>query len=324
MFSPHIYYNIPLIQLEANQEINQNGEYQIYDYEKDNDLDIKSHVAPAANVRNLVMSRDVVVDDPTYKNIGTFTVNVQPNLYTGYNSNNKLKLYTNINGTINIPTGYDGLGSIEYEIIQSNIWKITGDSGNGNNCTFVSGNSSDVDNIIIDFNNRSLCSSGLYKVNGSNTIFKSIIQVINNSLTTKISYLFYYCSELVSIILFDTSSVTDMEGVFEGCSALTSIPLYDTSSITSTYRMFRYCSSLISVPLFDTSKVSNMLRMFEGCTALVSVPLFDTSKVSNMGLMFDGCSSLSNESLNNILKMCTNSIVVSSTKKLNTHIDVYY
>ena len=45
------------------------------------------------------------------------------------------------------------------------------------------------------------------------------------------------------------------------------------------------------------------------------VPIYDTSKCSNLGNMFRDCNYLSETSLDNILQMCVNSKVTSSTKK---------
>ena len=84
-------------------------------------------------------------------------------------------------------------------------------------------------------------------------------------------------------------------------------PLWDTSSVTDMSNMFSYCKNLETIPLLDTSSVTNMKNMFDGCDNLQTIPLLDTSSVSNMTNMFGGCKNLSNDSLNNILKMCINS-----------------
>lgn len=105
-------------------------------------------------------------------------------------------------------------------------------------------------------------------------------------------WMFYGCSRLASVSLFDTSSVTIMRYMFYGCSSLTSVPLFNTSSATDMSFMFCSCSNLTSVPLLDTSKCSNMQQMFDGCSSLTSVPLFDTSSATTMISMFQNCSSL--------------------------------
>ena len=90
----------------------------------------------------------------------------------------------------------------------------------------------------------------------------------------------------------DTSNVTSMSYMFWYCSSLVSVPQMDTSNVTDMLYMFNSCSSLISVPQMDTSKVTNMSSMFESCYSLVSVPQMDTSKVTNMSYMFSDCSRL--------------------------------
>lgn len=66
----------------------------------------------------------------------------------------------------------------------------------------------------------------------------------------------------------------------------------------------------------DTSKVTDMGDMFRDCRNLQTIPLLDTSNVTIMGSMFDGCRNLSDESLNNILAMCTNAAKITSNKTL--------
>ncbi len=141
------------------------------------------------------------------------------------------------------------------------------------------------------------------------------IPLLDTSSVTSMYNMFVYCSSLTSIPLLDTSSVTNMSNMFNSCSSLTSIPLLDTSSVTNMSNMFNRCTHLTSIPLLDTSNVTNMSSMFKDCASLTTIPLLNTSNVTNINNMFRNCSSLTNESLNNILAMCTNS-AVSSNKTL--------
>ena len=118
------------------------------------------------------------------------------------------------------------------------------------------------------------------------------VPLFDTSSVTNMSAMFYDCNSLQSVPLLDTSSVTNMSYMFLFCYSLQSVPLFDTSSVTNMQEMFRDCTSLQSVPLFDTSLVTNMYQMFLGCTSLQSVPLFDTSSVTNMKDMFRDCTSL--------------------------------
>ena len=139
---------------------------------------------------------------------------------------------------------------------------------------------------------------------------------LNTSDVTNISHMFSNCSLLTSIPLLNTSNVTNMSSMFYYCSSLTTIPLLNTSNVTSMASMFYNCTSLISIPLLSTSKVTNMNNLFNGCSSLTSIPLLNTSKVTSMSSVFSNCTSLSNESLNNILAMCTNATSYVGTKTL--------
>ena len=166
------------------------------------------------------------------------------------------------------------------------------------------------------------------------------IPQLDTSSVTDMSYMFLSCSNLVSIPQLDTSSVTTTQGMFGGCSSLTTIPLLDTSKVTNMENMFGSCSNLTTIPLLDTSKVTNMSHMFHSCSSLTTMPQLDTSSVTTTQRMFEycpnlttipqlntssvtdmynmfyECPNLSDESLNNILFMCTNAVNATYRKTL--------
>ena len=131
-----------------------------------------------------------------------------------------------------------------------------------------------------------------------------------------VSAMFKDCTNLQTIPLLDTSSVTSMFNMFHGCTNLTTIPQLDTSSVKSMLHMFNGCTNLTTIPQLDTSSVTKMQFMFSGCTNLTTIPLLNTSSVKSMQSMFYNCTSLSDESLNNILAMCANATSYTSTKTL--------
>ena len=297
-----------LIELEPGQviPITQNRKrlkYTIYDkdYDSDQDIEFIGEEQPQLLLKRGIVSREVKtrdVNDTSYRNIGNFIIYADIPIYDGYNNNNKLVLYENTSGVINIPPGYAGLGEIYYEIKTYNKWKVVGKSGTGNNLTFISGDSSAIEDILIDCNNRTTCFNALYRVNGSTTPFKTISQIIN------------------------FQNVTNTNGMFKECTSLTTVPLFDTQNVTDISYMFQDCSSLTTIPLFNTQNVTKMSACFYQCTSLTTVPLFNTQNVTDMLDIFYLCNSLSNESLNNILEMCINSNVISYNKRLNTYIRV--
>lgn len=155
---------------------------------------------------------------------------------------------------------------------------------------------------------------GSSSTSGVNVIIKSI----NDKLTLKgdnASYLFYMCTNLERVKEIDISKATNTTYMFGYCEKLATIPQIDTSKVNQTNSMFCGCKSLKEVPLLDTTNVTNMNLMFDSCSLLETIPVFNTSKVTKMSTMFRYCSKLSNESLNNILLMCSNATGVSSSNK---------
>ena len=145
------------------------------------------------------------------------------------------------------------------------------------------------------------------------------VPLLDTSNVTNMQNMFYDCRALTTVPLFDTSKVTNMCYMFFQCYALTTVPQFNTSNVTNIEQIFYKCTSLTTVPLFVTSSVTNMRYMFGSCTSLTTVPQFNTSSVTNIQQMFNGCTALSNESLNNILAMCTNAVKITNTsqKKLS-------
>lgn len=121
----------------------------------------------------------------------------------------------------------------------------------------------------------------------------------NGNKVLLMNYMFYGCTSLKKVALFDTSDVTYMNYMFDRCYSLTDVPLFDTSKVTHMTSMFYDCTSLVSVPLFDTSKVTTMASMFGFCSKLVSVPLFDTSSVETLSDFCYQCTSLTSVPLLN-------------------------
>lgn len=122
----------------------------------------------------------------------------------------------------------------------------------------------------------------------------NLLEVLGANATgiTNMHAMFYDCTSLRSVALFDTSAVTSAYAMFCRCTSLLNMPLYDLSSLTSMVEMFEACHSLAALPLFDTSSVTNMTDAFSNCRTITEIPLFDTSSVTNFSSAFDGCESL--------------------------------
>ena len=147
---------------------------------------------------------------------------------------------------------------------------------------------------------------------------KKLIEVssLNTSNAISMHSMFFGCASLMAIPQLNTSNVTNMTQMFYECTSLKSIPLLDTSNVTTMHYMFSGCTSLTTISQLDTSSVTDMFGMFSSCSSLTTIPLLDTSNATNMNYMFSNCTSLSNESLNNVLAMCTNATSYTGTKTL--------
>lgn len=115
--------------------------------------------------------------------------------------------------------------------------------------------------------------------------------------------------------LYDTydTSWTSLQNKYRNDKSLYIFPFVDTKNITSMSGAFYGCSNLIEIPLLNTSKCEGLATTFYGCTNLKNVPIFDVSKNNNWTNTFNNCSNLTDDSLNNILKMCINTPITYST-----------
>lgn len=106
-------------------------------------------------------------------------------------------------------------------------------------------------------------------------------------------------------------------GTFMEC--LTEITNINIGNKTVLGGFFQNAINLKVVEVFDTTNVTQMNNMFYNCGELENVPIFNTTNVTIMSSMFTNCAKLTDEALNNILYMCTNSnIKASNQKKLST------
>ena len=73
---------------------------------------------------------------------------------------------------------------------------------------------------------------------------------------TDMSYMFYYCSDLQTIPLIDTSNVIDMSQMFFSCINLRTIPPIDTSNVRNMSQMFYNCQNLASLTALDARSLN--------------------------------------------------------------------
>lgn len=123
-------------------------------------------------------------------------------------------------------------------------------------------------------------------------------------------------NNLIYFPLVDTSHVETFYQCFMSCFSLSYVPVLNTSSAQNVQQMFDNCHALHTIPLIDTSNVTNFQQFCNNCYTLKNVPILDTSKATNMTNMFNNCSKFTDETLNNILKMCIDATSYNGTKTL--------
>lgn len=150
----------------------------------------------------------------------------------------------------------------------------------------------------------------------SNCSSLSDISKLDTSNVIDMSGMLSYCRVLNTIPELDTGKATNMYNLFSGCSRLTFIPQLNTSNVTNMGNLFLNCKSLETIPELDLGEVTNLYQFASDCQSLTTVPELNTENATEMSYMFSSCPSLSDESLNNILAMCTKATKVTSAKTL--------
>src|SRR5574343_604420 len=88
-------------------------------------------------------------------------------------------------------------------------------------------------------------------------------------------------------------NATNLVNLFYNCTSLKYVHLFNTINVTNMSYMFTLCFSLQSVPLFNTTNVTNMSSMFQICYSLNFIPAFITTAVTTDFTSFaNDCNSL--------------------------------
>ena len=148
-------------------------------------------------------------------------------------------------------------------------------------------------------------------VSGTN-LFEMLMEYKGSQLPTLIfqddvesfSWAFAHCDNLTSIQDLPTSNCKDFSGMFAYDNNLVNFPTLNTSKGENFDGTFLYCSKMTTMQTLDLSNATNISRLCFNCSRLVNFPYMPIPKVIQMNNMFTSCSQLSNDSLNNILRMC--------------------
>ncbi len=143
-----------------------------------------------------------------------------------------------------------------------------------------------------------------------------ILPLIDTSKMTNFEAMFNSLDLMLEIpAIVVSSSTTTINGMFNGCSNLKRLDLsnFNTSNITNMGNVFKGCQKLqtLDVSMFNTSKVNIIYNMFASCTELTTINfgnnfnLSSMTSAGNMVNMFQYTRALDNNTLNQILHICT-------------------
>ena len=233
-------------------------------------------------VVNGVKVADIPLVTPTYYK-SDYYINVGRD-YDGYYYVNGYYGVLKVNNSTYIPTenGFVKTPNIPLDVVEEGEYEFT------NPIPPFEGNLIKTINVDV----KPKLSIAKYNLKFSHSNIKDIPEWADMEGVTNLYQQFYFCNNLKTLSLFDTSKVTDMEYMFYNCYNLQTIPLLNTSNVTTMRSMFASCRGLTTVPLLDTSNVTEMESMFDGCQNLTTIPQLNTSKVKRMSGMLANCYTL--------------------------------
>lgn len=164
------------------------------------------------------------------------------------------------------------------------------------------------------------------KIDGTNLIFGANmnygfygctnLQTIENCDFSQVVNLAYGFSECTSLktIKINAPNADTYNALFWQCSNLKEAELTLSPNATDARAVFEKCTSLVKAPLFETGKATSMAYFCSECRSLTTLPEYNTSSVTAAGLgdFIKNCSQLTDESLDNMLKMCLKSKVLTN------------
>lgn len=114
-------------------------------------------------------------------------------------------------------------------------------------------------------------------------------EITTDASLTTVSGMFFGCTDLESVELFDTSAVTVFATMFQGCANLKEVPLFNTGAGTNFSNMFNGCRALRELPLFDLGSAVFLSGFCNSMILLEEVPQWDTSAAQYFDSMFESC-----------------------------------
>ena len=140
-------------------------------------------------------------------------------------------------------------------------------------------------------------------------------KIVTTSTSTSDINLLKKCIIKFNDIVLDFSGSKNTAYLFGGCANLTEIPtIINTSDVTMARYMFSYMYNVDTFPNIDLSNATDLQYLCINST-FVNFPVLDLHSANTMYNMFSGCTQLSDDSLNNIMRICINGTNLSSSNK---------
>lgn len=150
-------------------------------------------------------------------------------------------------------------------------------------------------------------SSNMYNCNHmfSNCFNFTTVPNINYNTIYIATSLFSNCVNMTHINNLNLYRASNCRYIFYGCTNLVNIQNITFNNMLNLEAGFSDCISLVDAPDLNLNKCRGIRWLFRNCSNLVNIPLYDLSNIDTCYDFVQNCPNLSNDSLNNILQMCT-------------------
>ena len=206
---------------------------------------------------------------------------------------NDIKLKSNINSIHSLFSGCVNLQTItNLNLSGTNI----------TNCSYLFDRCTSLSNDI-----TFSTSSNMYNCNHmfANCFNFTTIPNIDYTTIRDAQYLFAYCNNITYINNLNLYRASNCKGLFNDCTNLVDIEGVILNSCSNLEVGFSNCTSLVNAPNLNLNICNGIRYLFRNCYNLVNIPLYNTLNIDTCDGFVSGCPNLSNDSLNNILQMCS-------------------
>lgn len=129
-------------------------------------------------------------------------------------------------------------------------------------------------------------------------------------------------TNIINTQAVDISRLTNMSNMFKDCPNVETLDLtgWNFENITNMSNMFNGCSKLKEIKANEINAInsSTFTNFLSNCPAIETIPYINAPKTLGFNNMFYGIGNkLTDESLDNILRMCISAVSYNKTKSLS-------